>query len=108
MPGEYRLVLTTCPDAGAAERIAQTLVAEQLAACVNVLPPMRSFYRWRGAVETANEQLLIIKIRARDYDAVQQRVRALHPYELPEVIAVPIVAGLDAYLAWIDDPAAIP
>lgn len=100
----HKLVFTTCPDATVAENVARTLVEERLAACVNVLPPMRSIYRWRGTVETASEQLLIIKIRATDYQAVQQRIQALHPYELPEVIAVPIVAGLDEYLAWLDNP----
>lgn len=100
----YRLVLTTCPDAQLANRLAQVLVQERLAACVNVLPAMQSVYRWRGQVESASEQLLIIKIRADDYAAVEQRIRALHTYELPEVIAVPLVGGLAAYLAWLDNP----
>jgi len=97
-------VITTCPDAAAAERIARTLVNERLAACVNILPPMRSIYRWRGVVEDASEQLLIIKTLVRDYRDVESRVRALHPYELPEVIAVPIAAGSSAYLAWLENP----
>ncbi len=100
----YRLVLTTCPEMPSANRIAQALVQERLAACVNVLPPMQSVYRWRGQIETASEHLLIIKIRADDYPAVEQRIRALHSYELPEVIAVPLVGGLAAYLAWLDNP----
>ena len=100
----YRLVLTTCPDAEMANRIAQALVQERLAACANVLPAMQSIYRWRGQVESASEHLLIIKIRAADYPAVEQRIRALHSYELPEVIAVPLVGGLAAYLAWLDNP----
>lgn len=100
----YRLVLTTCPDMPSSNRIAQALVQERLAACVNVLPPMQSVYRWRGQVETASEHLLIIKIRADDYPLVEQRIRALHSYELPEVIAVPLVGGLAAYLAWLDNP----
>jgi periplasmic divalent cation tolerance protein len=100
----HQLVLTTCPNAEVADRIARTLVEERLAACVNVMPPMHSVYRWKDAVETASEQLLIIKIRAADYTAVEQRIRSLHTYELPEVIAVPIANGLAAYLAWIDNP----
>ena len=100
----YRLVLTTCPDTEAANRIAQALVKERLAACVNVLPAMQSVYRWRGNIESASEHLLLIKIRAADYPAVEQQIRALHSYELPEVIAVPLVGGLAAYLAWIDNP----
>lgn len=101
---QYQLVLTTCPDVPTAESIARALVEERLAACVNVLPPMRSFYRWRGQTESAEEQLLIVKIRARDYSTVEQRIAALHPYELPEVVAIPIASGLAGYLAWIEDP----
>lgn len=104
----YQLVFTTCPDAAVGERIAHTLVGERLAACVNVLPPMRSVYRWKGQVETASEHLLIIKIRAHDGAAVERRIRELHPYELPEVIAVPIVGGSDAYLAWLGNPDSVP
>lgn len=100
----YRLVLTTCPDTDTANRIAQALVKERLAACVNVLPAMQSVYRWHGNIESASEHLLLVKIRADNYAAVEQRIRALHSYELPEVIAVPLVGGLAAYLAWIDNP----
>ena len=100
----YRLVLTTCPDTETANRIAEALVKERLAACVNVLPAMQSVYRWRGNIESTSEHLLLIKIRADDYAAVEQRIRTLHSYELPEVIAVPLVGGLAAYLAWIDNP----
>lgn len=100
----YQLVLTTCPDEAMAETIARVLVEEGLAACVNVLPPMRSIYRWRGRVESAEELLLIIKARVDAYPAVEKRIQALHSYELPEVIAVPIANGLAAYLSWIEDP----
>lgn len=101
---QYQLVFTTCPDAATSETIARSLVEDQLAACVNVLPSMRSIYRWRGQTESAEEQLLIVKIRVRDYPTVEQRIVALHPYELPEVVAIPIAAGLAGYLAWIEDP----
>jgi periplasmic divalent cation tolerance protein len=100
----HHLILTTCPDSETAERIAQALVTEGLCACVNILPPMRSVYRWKGAVETASEQLLLIKTRADAQAAIEARVRDLHPYELPEIIAVRIVAGLPAYLAWLTNP----
>lgn len=100
----YCLVLSTCPDGEVAGRLARTLVEARLAACVNILPAVQSVYRWRGNIESATEQLLIAKIKAADYPAVEERIKALHSYELPEVIAVPLVGGLSAYLAWINDP----
>lgn len=100
----YQLVLTTCPDATAAERIAHALVTERLAACVNILPIAKSIYLWKGQVESAAEQLLVIKSMARAYRSIQRRILELHPYELPEVIAVPIADGFADYLAWIHDP----
>lgn len=103
-PHEYQLVLTTCPDAEVAERLAQTLVQERLAACVNILPVARSVYWWKGRVESAAEQLLIIKSMTDAYSSIQKRIRELHPYELPEVIAVPVADGLPDYLAWIRNP----
>jgi periplasmic divalent cation tolerance protein len=99
-----QIVLTTCPDVASAERIARTLVEEELAACVNILPPMRSIYRWQGKIEDASEQLLVIKSATARFPAIRDRLRALHPYELPEIIAVPIVDGLPAYLAWLNHP----
>jgi periplasmic divalent cation tolerance protein len=100
----HLLVITNFPDEALAERTARTLVEQRLAACVNVLPAMRSIYRWQGSVESEHEHLLLIKARRADYAALETRIRDLHPYDVPEVIAVPIVAGLDAYLAWIDAP----
>jgi periplasmic divalent cation tolerance protein len=99
-----QIVLTTCPDAASAERLARILVEEGLAACVNILPPMRSIYRWKGKIEDASELLLVIKSAAARFPAIRDRLRALHPYELPEIIAVPIVDGLPAYLAWLNHP----
>ena len=101
---EYQLVLTTCPDAETGERIAHTLVAERLAACVNILPVAKSVYLWKGRVESAAEQLLVIKSMVRAYRAIQNRLLELHPYELPEVITVPVTGGFADYLAWIRDP----
>ena len=103
-PPPCQIVLTTCPDNETAYRIAHTLVEEGLAACVNILPPMQSIYKWKGAVETATEQLLVIKIAAGRFMAVRERIRGLHSYELPEIIAVPIVDGSPDYLAWLLSP----
>lgn len=104
MATSYQLVITTCPHDELAENLATTLVEEGLAACVNILPAVRSIYRWRGKVESAEERLLIVKSRVEDYAAVERRITELHSYELPEVIAVPIVTGLPAYLAWLENP----
>jgi periplasmic divalent cation tolerance protein len=99
-----QLVLTTCPSLRVARRLARALVAERLAACVNILPIAQSVYRWKGKIESARELLLVIKSRVQDYRALERRLRALHPYELPEVVAVPIAGGDGRYLAWIADP----
>ena len=101
---EFQIVLTTCPDAGVAEHIARVLVEEGLAACVNILAPVRSIYKWRGGIEDASEQLLVIKSTAARFAAIRDRLRDLHPYELPEIIAVPIADGLPEYLAWLNYP----
>ncbi|MEK7666606.1 MAG: divalent-cation tolerance protein CutA [Pseudomonadota bacterium] len=100
----FQIVLTTCPDEACAERIARALVEEGLAACVNILLPMRSVYRWKGKIEDATELLLVIKSTVARFPAIRERLRALHPYELPEIIAVPIVDGLPEYLAWLNHP----
>lgn len=96
-----RIAFCTCPDAATATRIADALVGERLAACVNVLPGVHSVYRWQGAVERADEVLLMIKTRAECLPALSARIQALHPHELPEVIAVEAAGGLPAYLQWI-------
>jgi periplasmic divalent cation tolerance protein len=101
MTNDPQIVLCTVPDDATARQIASTLVAEQLAACVNIIPGITSVYRWKGAIETATELLLIIKTTAAVYTRLQDRIRALHPYELPEVIAVTLDHGLPDYLAWI-------
>lgn len=99
---ETLLVLTTLPDAASAGRIAEMLVGERLAACVNILPPARSVYRWQGVLEQAEETPLLIKTTAARYPALESRLRQEHPYELPEILAVPIAHGLPAYLGWVD------
>jgi periplasmic divalent cation tolerance protein len=96
------IVLTNAPDRAVARRIADALIDRRLAACVNILAECTSVYRWKGAVETATEVPLLIKTRADIYDDVEAAIRALHPYELPEIIAVPIERGLPEYLEWVN------
>jgi periplasmic divalent cation tolerance protein len=95
------LVLTNLPDRAAAERLAGMLVEKKLAACVNILAPCRSVYRWKGAVQHDEEHPLLIKTTSERYAALEQALRAGHPYELPEIIALPVERGLPAYLAWV-------
>ena len=95
------LVLCTCPNEETAERIATALVGERLAACVSRLPGVRSTYRWKGTLQRDDEVLLLIKSTRARYDALRDCIVSLHPYELPEVIAVDVALGLHPYLAWI-------
>lgn len=95
------LVHCTCPDAATAQAIAHALVAERLAACASQLPAVCSTYRWQGKVEQAEECLLLIKTTDARLDAVTSRIRALHPYELPEVLVVEAAGGLPPYLDWV-------
>jgi periplasmic divalent cation tolerance protein len=95
------LVLTNLPDRAAAEKLADMLIAERLAACVNILAPCRSVYRWKGAVQHDEEHPMLIKTTQARYAELEQALRAGHPYELPEIIAVPIERGLPAYLDWV-------
>lgn len=100
------LVVTQLPDRASAEVLAQHLVGERLAACVNILAPCHSVYRWQGAVECAEEVPLLIKTAAERYAALEQAICRLHPYAVPEIVALPIAAGLPAYLAWVDESTA--
>lgn len=102
-PEEAIVVLVTVGSAADGERIGRTLVGEGLAACVNVVGAVRSIYRWQGALEEAEEHLLIIKARAADVAALEARVKALHAYETPEFLALPVLAGSRDYLAWLGD-----
>ncbi len=95
------LVITHAPNQAAAQSLAQALITRRLAACVNVLAPCRSVYHWQGAVESAEEVPLLIKTTSAQYESLQRAIVELHPYELPEVIAVPVIRGLPAYLEWI-------
>jgi periplasmic divalent cation tolerance protein len=96
------VVLVTTASAADATRIAEALVSEELAACVNLVGPIQSIYRWEGTVQHDTEQLLLIKTRRVHFDSLEERVRQLHPYAVPEVIALEISAGSEAYLQWID------
>lgn len=98
---EPLLVLTNVPDDAHAEKLALALVESRAAACVNIMAPCRSIYRWQGAVERADEIPLLIKTTAENYPRVEHIVRAQHPYAVPELIALPITHGLPAYLDWL-------
>ena len=101
-----RLALSTAPDAETGARIARALVEERLAACVNLVPGIRSLYRWQGAIQDDTEVMLVIKTRHDRVDALADRLRALHPYEVPELLALPVEAGLAPYLDWVAAEAA--
>jgi periplasmic divalent cation tolerance protein len=96
------VVFSTFPTADKAAEVARTLVSEQLAACVNLLGPVRSIYRWRGEISDDSETLAVIKTTAERFDAMKARLVELHPYEVAEVIAVPACAGHAPYLAWVE------
>lgn len=106
--GAVRVVLTTCPDAATAEGIARALVEERLAACGNVVPGVTSIYRWQGRIETAGECLLILKTAAGRLAGLSARLTELHPYDVPEVLALPVEAGAPAYLRWVLEETADP
>lgn len=100
-PDEILLVLTNLPDRAAAEKLAAALIEQKLAACVNLLAPCRSVYRWKDALQSDEEHPLLIKTARARYAALEAAIRAGHPYELPEIIAVSLAAGLPAYLDWV-------
>ena len=103
MESDYVIVLTTLPVEQDADRLAETLISEKLAACVNVLPPMRSIYRWKGAIESAEERQVAIKTTGACVRDLEARIKALHPYDVPEFVVLPIVTGSPDYLRWISE-----
>jgi periplasmic divalent cation tolerance protein len=98
---DYILVLMTASSEKEGEKIAQALVKEKLAACVNVLPAIKSVYRWKGEIASEQEVLLLAKTKDRLFDRLKKRVLELHSYEVPEIIALPVLAGLEVYLGWL-------
>ena len=103
---DYIVILVTAGSEAEAEKIAKALVEERLAACVNLMNPIRSIYRWEGKIADDREWLLLIRTRAEGFSAVADRVKALHSYQVPEVIALPILAGTEGYLRWLQDETA--
>jgi len=97
------IVMTNCPDEASADRIARALVENRCAACVNRLAPVASTYRWQGEVEDTVEIPLLIKCTRDRYPAVEEMIRQLHPYTVPEIVATPVIAGFAPYLRWVDD-----
>lgn len=103
VPVSYLIVLTTMPDEDSAQRLANGLVENSMAACVNILPEMQSIYTWKGERQQGSEHQLIIKTRADQYESVEKWIKNEHPYELPEILAIPIQNGLNEYLAWVNE-----
>ena len=101
-PGQFIVVLTTLPDTDSAERLANSLVEQKLAACVNIHGRMTSIYRWRDRIERGTEMQLVIKTTAARYAAVERQIKQEHPYELPEILALPVSDGLADYIEWVD------
>ena len=95
--------MTTCPDLALAERIANALVANNLAACVQIIHGVKSFFRWQGKIDSAAEYLVLIKTVADNYHAVETHIKSVHTYAVPEIMAVSVTDGARDYLAWIDD-----
>ena len=103
MPEEALVVFATFPDAEKARQVVRTLVEERLAACGNIVPAVESIYRWEGKVETANEVLVVLKTDLGHYRTLEARLKALHPYEVPECLALRVEEGLPDYLRWITE-----
>ena len=99
----HLMVYCTCPDHEAAVGLANTLIDEALAGCINIVPGLTSIYHWKGKRESGTEELLLIKTSKEKYLALETRICELHPYELPEIIAVSMETGLPGYLAWLDE-----
>lgn len=98
---QFQILFCTCPNHETAELLANDLVNKHLAACVSILPGLTSIYHWQGQIESAQEHLLIIKSTETNYLAIEKTLTALHPYEVPEIITIPITQGLPAYLNWL-------
>ena len=99
----HLLVLSTCPGSITAKQIANAVVSSNLAACVQTIADVHSVFRWLNKTDTADEYLLLMKTTRENYPALEARIRSMHPYEIPEIIAIPIAEGFDQYLDWIDN-----
>ncbi|MGH7983370.1 MAG: divalent-cation tolerance protein CutA [Candidatus Udaeobacter sp.] len=106
MAEKILLALSTFPDAETARQISKRLVTEKFAACANILPGMESIYRWKEKIETGNETLVFFKLTEDRQAAFQEKLRSLHPYEVPEIILVPVANGLPDYLRWVAESCA--
>jgi periplasmic divalent cation tolerance protein len=106
MSQEILLALSTFPDAEIARHISNRLVSERFAACANILPAVKSIYHWKDKIESGNETLVLFKLSDDRQAAFQERLRSLHPYEVPEIIFIPVSAGLPAYLRWVAESCA--
>ncbi len=102
MQSTYQIILCTCPDKESAENIARQLINDKIAACINILPGITSIYTWQGNIETDQEHLLLIKTRKDRFQTVEKSIQTCHPYEIPEIIAIPVENGLAEYLQWIE------
>lgn len=100
---ETLIVITNCPDEATADRIARSVVEQRLAACVNRLAPVQSTYHWQGVIEEAVEVPLLIKTTRERYPELEAAIRSLHPYSVPEIVALPVIVGYAPYLRWVDD-----
>jgi periplasmic divalent cation tolerance protein len=98
---KIRIAFSTFPDAETARRICEELVTKDVVACANILPAVESIYRWQGKLERANETLVVFKVAAERYGAFETKLKSLHPYDVPEIVAVDVVAGLPDYLRWV-------
>lgn len=106
MNNDFLIVLITAPTLESARQIAHLLVEKRLVACVNLLPGVTSIYRWEGRVQEEAEVLLICKTRRARLVALQEEVKTVHPYQVPEILALPLVAGLETYLSWLEESTA--
>jgi periplasmic divalent cation tolerance protein len=106
MVEQVLLAVSTFPDRETADRIAHTLIEEKLAACANVIPAVHSIYRWKDKIETAGEVIALFKTTPERQAAFQEKLRSLHPYEVPEIVFVPVAGGLPAYLRWVAETCA--
>ncbi len=103
MAEEVLVVVSTFPDAETARRVAETLVAKHLTACANITSQVESIYRWEGKIETGSEALVLFKLTANRYGAFEKELKALHPYDVPEIIAWPVTRGSPEYLSWVSE-----